>query len=87
MIRVITNNKEEVKVNSYYKYQTFGCGRDGKETYEAIYHLYLDKDDAIKFNLNDKVEVAFMGQDWRVKSISHLHLDLYCVELISTKTS
>lgn len=87
MIRVITKNKEEVKVNSYYKYQTLGCGRDGKETYEALYHLYLDKNDALKFHLNDKVEVAFMGQDWKVKSVSHLNWDLCCVELIKTKTS
>lgn len=87
MIRVITKDKKEVKVYNYHKYQTLNCDGDGKETFEATYHLYLNKEDAKKFSVNEKVEVAFMGEDWKVKSISHLEKDLYCVELTHKDTN
>ena len=87
MIRVITKDKTEVKVYNYHKYQTLNCDSDGKETFEATYHLYLNKKDAQKFSVNEKVEVAFLGEDWKVKSISYLEKDLYCVELTHKDTT
>lgn len=87
MIRVITKDKTEVKVYNYHKYQTLNCDSDGKETFEATYHLYLNKKDAQKFSVNEKVEVAFLGEDWKVKSISYLEKDLYCVELTHKSTN
>lgn len=86
MIRVITKN-QEVKVYNYHKYQVLDCDNDGTELWEANYHLYLDKEDASKFSVNEKVEVAFMGKDWNVRSISHLEDNLYCVDLSSKRTN
>ena len=86
MLRIITKDKTEVVVWDYHKYQTLNCDSDGKETYEATYHLLLNKKDAQKFSVNEKVEDAFMGEDWKVKSISYLEKDLYCVELTRKST-
>ena len=80
MIRVITKNKEEVKVYNYHKYQVFDSSNT-EESFKATYHLYLNKKDAHKFFVNDVVEVAFMGNGWVVRSVSHLDGDTFCVEL------
>lgn len=80
MIRVITKNKEELKIYNYHKYQVFDSSNT-EESFKATYHLYLNKKDALKFFVNDVVEVAFMGNGWVVRSVSHLDGDTFCVEL------